>query len=92
MLRATWVYGENVTEVDISEVGVRLSTVGDEMTRLELDHTAVVPDDRWAEYVERPRVDATDSTQRELVAPSPNFRTTWHHSRPPRTCRAASPP
>lgn len=50
MLRVTWVFGEQATDVDVSEVEVRLSKVADGATRLELEHTAVVPDDRWDEY------------------------------------------
>ena len=49
-LKVTWVYGEVTSEADISEVEVRLSSVDGGITRLELEHTAVVPDDRWAEY------------------------------------------
>jgi len=48
-LRVTWVYGEAASDADVSEVEVRLSPT-DGGTRLELDHTAVVPDDRWDEY------------------------------------------
>jgi uncharacterized protein YndB with AHSA1/START domain len=49
-LRVTWVYGEAASEVDVSEVEVRLSSIDGRVTRLELEHAAVVPDDRWAEY------------------------------------------
>lgn len=49
-LRVTWVYGENVQPSDVSELEVRLSPAGDDQTVFELEHTAVVPDDRWAEY------------------------------------------
>jgi uncharacterized protein YndB with AHSA1/START domain len=49
-LKVTWVYGEVATEADISEVEVRLAKVDDGSTRLELEHAAVVPEDRWAEY------------------------------------------
>ena len=49
-LRVTWGYGEMVGEADVSELEVRLSAVGDQATVFELEHTAVVPDDRWAEY------------------------------------------
>jgi hypothetical protein len=31
-------------------VEVRLTAVGSDATRLRLEHTAVVPEDRWAEY------------------------------------------
>ena len=49
-LRVTWVYGMAASPADISELEVRLSTAGAEATTLELEHTAIVPDDRWAEY------------------------------------------
>jgi uncharacterized protein YndB with AHSA1/START domain len=48
--RVTWVYGEPASERDISEVEVRLSVAGDERTMLELEHSAIVPEDRWDEY------------------------------------------
>jgi hypothetical protein len=46
----TWAYGENLSAADISEVEVRLSTVRDGVTRFVLEHTAVVPEDRWAQF------------------------------------------
>ena len=49
-VRVTWVYGEMPSAADVSEVVVRLSPAGDTSTVLELEHTAVVPEDRWAEY------------------------------------------
>jgi uncharacterized protein YndB with AHSA1/START domain len=49
-LRVTWAYGEMVEAADISELELRLISAGDESTTLELDHTAIVPEDRWAEY------------------------------------------
>jgi uncharacterized protein YndB with AHSA1/START domain len=49
-LKVTWVYGEVTSDADISEVEVRLASVDDGATRLELEHAAVVPEDRWAEY------------------------------------------
>jgi uncharacterized protein YndB with AHSA1/START domain len=49
-LKVTWVYGEPASDADISEVEIRLSPLGEHATRLELNHAAVVPDDRWAEY------------------------------------------
>jgi len=49
-LKATWVYGEVTSAADVSEVEVRLSTVAGGATRFELEHTAIVPEDRWAEY------------------------------------------
>ncbi|HEY7702353.1 MAG TPA: SRPBCC family protein [Candidatus Limnocylindrales bacterium] len=48
-LKVTWVYGEPASDADISEVEVRLSSV-DGGTRFELIHSAIVPEDRWAEY------------------------------------------
>ena len=35
---------------DVSEVEVRLTPAGDEATDFELEHTAVVPDEMWAQY------------------------------------------
>jgi uncharacterized protein YndB with AHSA1/START domain len=49
-LKVTWVYGEVTSDADISEVEVRLASANDGATRLELEHAAVVPEDRWAEY------------------------------------------
>jgi uncharacterized protein YndB with AHSA1/START domain len=49
-LLVTWVYGENVEPADVSEVELRLVAAGDNATTLELEHTAIVPDDRWDEY------------------------------------------
>jgi uncharacterized protein YndB with AHSA1/START domain len=49
-LKVTWVYGEAATEADVSELEVRLSALDGGTTRFELEHTAVVPEDRWAEY------------------------------------------
>ena len=49
-LRVTWAYGENTSPADVSELEVRLAADGDEATTLELVHTAVVPDEAWAQY------------------------------------------
>ena len=49
-LRVTWAYGENVQPADVSELEVRLSPAGEDQTVFELEHTAVVPDDRWDQY------------------------------------------
>ena len=49
-LKVTWVYGPTNNATDISEVLVRLSSVDAGTTRLLLQHTAVVPEDRWEEY------------------------------------------
>jgi uncharacterized protein YndB with AHSA1/START domain len=48
--RVTWVYGEPASEADISEVEVRLSPAGDDRTTFELEHVAIVPEDRAAEF------------------------------------------
>ncbi|HEY8471098.1 MAG TPA: SRPBCC family protein [Natronosporangium sp.] len=49
-LKVTWVFGENPSETDISEVEVRLQRGERDTTVLELTHTAVVPDDRWNQF------------------------------------------
>ena len=49
-LKVTWVYGQETSEADVSEVVVRLSAIDAGTTRLLLQHTAVVPEDRWEEY------------------------------------------
>jgi uncharacterized protein YndB with AHSA1/START domain len=49
-LRATWVYGESGSPSDVSEVEVRLTAAGEEATTLELEHTAVVPDEMWDQF------------------------------------------
>jgi uncharacterized protein YndB with AHSA1/START domain len=49
-LRVTWAYGEPADPADVSELEVRLSPAGDGRTTLELEHVAIVPDDRWAGY------------------------------------------
>jgi uncharacterized protein YndB with AHSA1/START domain len=46
-LKVTWGPGE---EADPSEVELRLSAVDGGKTRLELEHTAAVPEQMWAEY------------------------------------------
>jgi hypothetical protein len=45
----TWVYGELPEPGAASELEVRLASVG-EGTRLELAHTAIVPEEFWSEY------------------------------------------
>ena len=47
-LKATWIFGDAPTGT--SEVEVRLTPSGDESTTLELEHTAIVPDEMWSEY------------------------------------------
>ena len=49
-LAVTWVYGEVTSPSDVSEVEVRLTSAGEGTTTLELEHTAIVPDDRWDQY------------------------------------------
>ena len=48
--RVTWVYGVVSSPSDVSEVEVRLASAGDGTTTLELEHIAIVPDQRWGEY------------------------------------------
>ncbi|HEX4355916.1 MAG TPA: SRPBCC family protein [Pseudonocardia sp.] len=50
LLTVTWACGENLTDVDITEVELRLTATGPDETELELRHTAVVDPDRWARY------------------------------------------
>jgi uncharacterized protein YndB with AHSA1/START domain len=49
LLRITWLYGEDVTAQDVSEVEARLDPDGPD-TRLTLTHAAVVKDEFWTEY------------------------------------------
>jgi len=49
-LRVSWVYGEVSSPADVSEVVLRLTTAGDEATIVELEHTAIVPDEFWTTY------------------------------------------
>ena len=48
--RVTWAYGEVADPASISELEVRLTPAGEGSTTLELEHTAIVPDEAWAEY------------------------------------------
>ena len=48
--RVTWAYGEVSDPASVSELEVRLTPAGESSTTLELEHTAIVPDDAWAEY------------------------------------------
>lgn len=50
LLKVSWVYGEMRSDVDFSVVEVRLTTVEGGATRFELEHTAVVPEEFWAEF------------------------------------------
>jgi uncharacterized protein YndB with AHSA1/START domain len=49
-LLVTWEYGEMGSDAQASQVEVRLTPDGDEATVFEFAHTAVVPDDAWAQY------------------------------------------
>ena len=49
-LKVTWEYGEMTSDVAVSEVELRLAPVDGGRTRFELEHTAIVPEERWAEY------------------------------------------
>lgn len=49
LLKVTWVYGDNPTEADVSEVEARLTPVNGR-TVLELEHAAVVDPKFWAEF------------------------------------------
>jgi uncharacterized protein YndB with AHSA1/START domain len=48
--RVTWAYGEVTSPSDLSELEVRLTSTGEGMTTLELEHTAIVPEDAWAMF------------------------------------------
>jgi uncharacterized protein YndB with AHSA1/START domain len=49
-LKVSWAYGENLSAADISEVEIRLAAAGDSTTRFVLEHTAIVPEDRWTQF------------------------------------------
>ena len=49
-LRVTWVYGEVTSPADVSEVEVRLTAVGEGSTTFVLEHTAIVPEEMWAQF------------------------------------------
>ena len=48
--RVTWVYGEVTSPEQVSELEVRLTAAGTESTTLVLEHTAIVPDEMWAQF------------------------------------------
>lgn len=48
--KVTWAYGDPADPADVSELEVRLVPAGEGRTTLELEHVAIVPDDRWTEY------------------------------------------
>ena len=50
LLAVTWVFGEDTTDVDITEVELRLTAAGPDGTELELRHTAVVDPERWSQF------------------------------------------
>lgn len=47
-LRVTWVFGP--PDAPASEVEVRLAAEGEDATRLELEHTAIVPAEMWDQF------------------------------------------
>jgi uncharacterized protein YndB with AHSA1/START domain len=47
-LQVTWVFGDPTADPSILEL--RLAAADGDMTRLELEHTAIVPDEFWSEY------------------------------------------
>ena len=49
-LELTWAYGEAVDDANASQLELRLSTIDGGVTRLELEHTAVVPSESWAQF------------------------------------------
>jgi uncharacterized protein YndB with AHSA1/START domain len=49
-LKVTWVYGETPEPGAASEVEVRLTPAGNDATRFEFEHTAIVPDEMWSVY------------------------------------------
>jgi uncharacterized protein YndB with AHSA1/START domain len=50
LLRVSWVYGEVSSPADVSEVALRLAAAASGGTTLELEHTAIVPDEFWTTY------------------------------------------
>jgi uncharacterized protein YndB with AHSA1/START domain len=48
--RVTWVYGDVTDPASVSELEVRLASASEGTTTLELEHTAVVPDEVWAQF------------------------------------------
>ena len=48
--KVTWAYGDPADPADVSELEVRLVPACEGRTTLELEHVAIVPDDRWTEY------------------------------------------
>ncbi|UCM86669.1 SRPBCC family protein [Streptomyces marincola] len=50
LLRVTWVYGENPTERDVSEVTLRLAPEGENATLFELEHASVSDPEFFERY------------------------------------------
>ncbi|GAB3155086.1 SRPBCC family protein [Micromonospora sonneratiae] len=50
LLKVSWYCGDDPAATDISEVEVRLSTGTGDVTDFELVHSAVVPEEQWAQY------------------------------------------
>jgi uncharacterized protein YndB with AHSA1/START domain len=49
-LKVSWGMGEMGGDAPPSEVVVRLAPIGETATRLELEHTAIVPDEMWDQF------------------------------------------
>lgn len=47
--KVTWFYGDVPADA-ISDVEVRLSSIGEGRTRLDFEHSATVPEDQWAQF------------------------------------------
>ena len=48
--KITWAYGESITPEQVSEVDVRLTSLGDGRTRLQMEHAAVSPPEMWDQF------------------------------------------
>ena len=48
--KITWAYGENITPEQVSEVEVRLTSLGEDRTRLRMEHAAVSPPEMWDQF------------------------------------------
>jgi uncharacterized protein YndB with AHSA1/START domain len=49
-LKVTWIGMDTGSPADVSEVELRLAPDGDASTVLELEHTAIVPDEMWNQF------------------------------------------
>jgi uncharacterized protein YndB with AHSA1/START domain len=47
--KVTWAYGEPASPTELSELEIRLAPAG-EGTTLDLEHTAIVPDELWDQF------------------------------------------